>query len=157
MRKQLGKRVSLSDKVSAPVALGDCFVCPAWLAQKNKGYNLATSPFSDLMRSQFDVNVSAFPRQWPLMTLKCSFSICPSRSLCVFQLGWSTRRSTTCCLAHARARTHNNSPFGVKSKMHQPKCPVQQFFLSQQQLTQPASVTAACSRFRALHFRWIYS
>lgn len=105
MRKQLGKRVSLSDKVSAPVALGDCFVCPAWLAQKNKGYNLATSPFSDLMRSQFDVNVSAFPRQWPLMTLKCSFSICPSRSLCVFQLGWSTRRSTTCCLVHKHTRT----------------------------------------------------
>lgn len=52
-----------SDKVSAPVAPGDSVVCPAWLAQKNKGYNLATSPFSDLMRSQFDVNVSAFPRQ----------------------------------------------------------------------------------------------
>lgn len=52
------------------------------------------------MRSQFDVNVSAFPRQWPLMTLKSSFSICPSRSLGALQLGWSTRRSTTCCLAH---------------------------------------------------------
>lgn len=55
--------VAPSDKVNAPVAPGDSFVCPAWLAQKNKGYNLATSPFSDLMRSQFDVNVSASPRQ----------------------------------------------------------------------------------------------
>lgn len=69
------------------------FVLLGWLVEQRVTMWQPPPPSKELMRSPLDVNVSAFPRRWPLMTLNCRFSICPSRSFCVSQLDWGCRRS----------------------------------------------------------------